>query len=131
MLAKDLHYRARGKPFYALHELADVIWQVRRFRDDLNEVYWMGEKNTLPPSQADIYRGALQTVSKLLQTAECDSSCFDEDVYLSALATLLGTIGQDIEVAKMQGVASGSGAVLDEIAKSTMQMKGLISRTRE
>ena len=134
MLAKDLHYCAGGKPFYAIHELADVIWQTRRFRDDLNEVYWMGEKSVVPPSQVDIFREAIKTA--VLAQVECNVKKppegelpAPEDGKLAALAYILGKTTGDIDVAKERGVSSGVCAVLDETAKFVLQSKGLVTRT--
>ena len=134
MLAKDLHYCAAGKPFYAIHELADVIWQTRRFRDDLNEVYWMGEKSVVPPPQIDIFREAIKIASRA--QVDCNVKApkegdlpTPEDGYLAALAYLLGKTTGDIDVAKRRGVTSGTCAVLDETAKFVLQTKGLVTRT--
>lgn len=59
MCAKDLHYRAKGKPFYGLHQLSDLVWQVEQETDDLIEIYFMGTRGVEPPRMDEVFAIAL------------------------------------------------------------------------
>ena len=39
MAAKDLHYHAKGEPFYGLHLLADMVADSEKFFDEIAEIY--------------------------------------------------------------------------------------------
>lgn len=122
MLAKDLHYRALGKAFYAIHQLSDLAWDATRAIDELIEVYYLGECKSDPPMMADIYEEAAKLVR---------GSCVlpDQDGLISALEARCAATEKAIEDARVLPLRSGTNAVLDEISKKVLVSEGLIHRT--
>ena len=132
MLAKDLHYRARGRAFYAIHLLADLVWEVRKSVDELLEVYYLGEKQTVPPLMAAYESHAAKTVESILGgvnvTADFSGE-YHEDQILQALIVACKETAELVEQAKAKPLRSGTNAVLDEISKKALQNAGLLGRT--
>ena len=132
MLAKDLHYRARGKAFYAIHLLSDLVWDVRRTVDELLEVYYLGEKQSVPPLMASYETYAAKTVSLILGDVNVTSDfsgIYGEDQLLQALVVACKETAELVEQAKTKPLRSGTNAVLDEISKKALQNSGLLGRT--
>ena len=134
MLAKDLHYRARGKAFYAIHLLSDLVWQCRSNVDELLEVYYLGERKSVPPLMAYFEAAASREVGIVLGNVNCanDGCEYGEDQLLSALVRFCTATVELVERAKSQlGVQlrSGTQAVLDDISKKALQSSGLLGRT--
>lgn len=131
MLAKDLHYRARGKAFYAIHLLADLVWESRREVDELLEVYYLGEMRTVPPLMCHFERSAAEKAGKTLLHANApgDNRSFSEDQILQALVNRCEAVAGCVEWAKSLALRSGTNAVLDEISKKALQNAGLLTRT--
>lgn len=125
MLSKDLHYRAKGKPFYGLHELADIIWGIGRASDEINEVYYMGEKQMDPPSRSDVAEAAVGGLGAFGN----DSDHYDEDALIKALTEKCVAVTASVEEAKKLNPSSGTAAVLDDISKRCLQATGLLRRT--
>ena len=124
-LVKDLHYRSQDEWFYALHTLADKIWQLTNPMDDLKEAYWLGWLNGLPPEEANIKLDASEYV-KTLGLAGQDGN--------RALVTAVSATAADgisvVEAAKaVTGLPGGVHAILDEISKAFLVAKGLCWRT--
>ena len=65
MVAKDLHYKAHGKPFLANHELADMVAEIEKHKDTINEIYYMGELQSNPPLSMVICGGGVEIVRGL------------------------------------------------------------------
>lgn len=133
MLAKDLHYRARGKAFYAIHLLSDLVWSARGEIDELLEVYYLGELKTTPPLMSVYHAYAVRTVRDILGndmnvTPDFDGE-FGEDQLLQALTVICNETAELVEAAKKLPLRSGSSAVLDEVSKKALQSAGLLSRT--
>ena len=132
MLAKDLHYRARGKSFYAIHQLADVLWQTSHALDELFEVYYLGERKSVPPLMCAFVGAAVSRTRAALMATGCtaDETSCGEDRLMEALAAVFRDTVSVVENAKKAAVFhSGTGAVLDEISKSALQGAGLLART--
>jgi len=119
MLAKDLHYRAKGRSFYGIHQLADLVKEIGDNADDLNEVYYMGEKGEEPPERSFVAAKAAELVGMV----------GGEEELLKALAEACANAASAVENTKKGGVASGTAAVLDEVSKKALQAKGLLART--
>lgn len=133
MLAKDLHYRARGKAFYAIHLLADLVWAARSEIDELLEVYYLGERKTPPPLMSAYQAYAVNVVRNLLDNGIGVTSDFDgefgEDQLLQALNIVCSETAELVEAAKKLPLRSGTSAVLDEVSKKALQNAGLLTRT--
>lgn len=128
MLSKDLHYRAKGKPFYGLHELSDKIWTIRHLSDELTEVFFLGEKGSVPPEQSAIAMKASLGLEHLGIRDFGGNN--DEDAILMALYQACQNCAKAVETAKASGsFKSGTNAVLDEISKLALLFGGLIART--
>jgi DNA-binding ferritin-like protein len=122
LVAKDLHYRAKGKPFYGIHQLADFVGEINRKADDINEVYYMGEKVEDPPERAYVAGKAAELVGK----------SGDEDALIKSLAEICQETASAVEVAKKDGtLPSGVHAILDDISKLALRAKGFMTRTME
>ena len=126
MLAKDLHYRAGGKSFYAIHLLSDMVWEVRHCRDELNEIYYLGEKGGVPPLQSKVYEAAVRLVN-----ADCASGiCASEEGLINLLRTTCLNLVDLIERAKKEvELKSGTIAVLDDISKKMLSSAGQLGRS--
>lgn len=126
MVAKDLHYRAKGKTFFAIHELADMIWEVRHFIDELIEVYYLGEKCTIPPLMEDICSKALAMANSI---GYASPTALKEDALLCRLQVRCEVVIKLVEEAKKLALRSGTQAVLDDISKKMLKSVGLLNRT--
>lgn len=124
MLAADLHYRAHGKPFYAIHKLSDIIWDVRRNFDELVEVYYLGERQSVPPPIGHICSKASELVK-----ADYAGEEPTEDRLIASLRRRCEDAAALVEDAKTLALRSGTNAVLDEISKAMLQDAGLLTRT--
>lgn len=124
LLAKDLHYRAFGKPFYGIHQLADLVGEISKDSDALNEVYYMGEKGENPPKRADVASKAAQIVS-----GRGTEAALQGDELINSLCAACTETAAAVERAKKPGVSSGTAAVLDGISQKALQAKGLLART--
>lgn len=125
MLAKDVHYRAKGGSFYANHELMDLVHETEWKFDDLSEVYYMGEKQSLPPMRAKVCAKAAEKVMAVYG----DTS---ELALTAALHTALLGLAGKVEIAKTsENPSSGVAAILDEISKDALKYAGLLKRRLE
>ena len=120
MLAADWHYNASGTPFYALHLLADKVagW-FNSLPDELIEVYYLGEKKSVPPTAGVITEAAL---------AEYNSA---EGASLPArLLTALGVLSAHAEeLARSGDFSIGTKSLLDSVSANAYRAIGLIERT--
>ena len=126
MIAKDLHYRAKGEQFYGLHELADRVSEIGGKRDELLESYWLGENQSVPPLMGNIMDEALDLYAMAVK-----EGAFAETLpILNALSNVLGELVTMIEKAKVEdAMKSGTVAILDDISKSSLIARGLVGRT--
>ena len=120
-LAKDMHYRSYDEWFYALHLLADKI-DFGNAEDDLKEAYYLGMKETLPPTEEEIHAAAVAkigvTKSKSnLELIEALHNACDNGLYM-------------IEEAKKEPTMfAGVHAILDGISQKLLVVKGLCWRS--
>lgn len=123
MVAKNMHYRCRGKEFYGLHLLADLVSEIADLGDDLIEVYFMGEMAGDPPLMEDMCRLALDT----------NVICPRNDMYyVGGLRTICLKTIDDVEKAKKDiEVKSGTQAILDNISQKCLVAVGLLQKTLE
>lgn len=123
MVAKDLHYKAHGKPFLANHELADMIAEIEKNKDTINEIYYMGEQQSNPPLSIVICGGAVEIVRSLYG----DNSAVTEEELIGYLHSLCQQVTEEVERVKGEGeVKSGTQAVLDEVSKDALQYAGFL-----
>lgn len=133
MAAKDLHYHAKGEPFYGIHLLADMLADSEKFFDEIAEIYFLGEKSEPPPDMRDIFGRALGI--NLDTNNEADRVNVEEygtenDLYLKRLIAACNLTIADVEKAKTaSGTLAGTQAVLDEISKTVLKGLGLLNRT--
>ena len=130
MLAKDFHYRAKGKAFYALHLLADLVYDATHLFDEINEVYYMGECASVPPLMASVSAKAAEMAAK--DRCGNGDTPVDEDACIPAalIARCKATAGA-VEECKSLAPKSGTAAVLDEISKKMLTASGLLARTEQ
>lgn len=124
MLAKDLHYSAEGKAFYSLHQLADLVWSVRKLTDDLIEVYYLGECAKDAPGMSELYRDACDLAD--LTGCKGGTKC---EMDIECLKVRCRAGAGCVEECKSIAPLSGTGAILDEISKMFLQSYGLLERT--
>lgn len=125
MVSKDLHYRAKGKPFYGTHLLADLVNKIGGHKDDLNEIFYLGDQAMPPPLQCYV-------AAKAIQIVEASGLNVDQDEtsIIDGLKSLCDALVQAIEtVKKMPNIKAGVQAVLDNISADALQGAGLLHRT--
>lgn len=123
MCAKDLHYRAKGKPFYGLHQLSDLVWQIEQDTDDIAEIYFMGDRQKEPPRMDEVFAMALA----LPIVYPADDRYFVGGLLNICLATM-NTI-EAIKKAFPDKIKSGVAAVLDKISEHCLLSIGLLDQT--
>ena len=122
-MAKDVHYRSNDEWFYALHLLADKI-DFGSAEDDIKEAYYLGETESLPPTEKEIAEGAakiaedVRTLSNRELVERMKSACEDA---LYAIE----------EVKRIPGLFAGTHAILDGVSQNLLVVKGLCWRTLE
>lgn len=123
MVAKDLHYKAHGKPFLANHELADMVAEIEKHKDTINEIYYMGELQSNPPLSVVICGGGVEIVRGLYG----EGMAVEEDTLIGDLHSLCQQVAEAVESVKEgMGIKSGTQAVLDEISKDALQCAGFL-----
>lgn len=121
MLAKDFHYRAKGKSFYGNHLFADLIWGIGKSQDDLNEIYYMGELQGNPPYRSEVATEAVKAIDAIPAMA-------NEDGYLEAMFTVANKLVGLVEQAKEKKTLSGTTAILDKVSQDALQVVGFLKR---
>lgn len=125
MVAKDLHYRAKGEAFYSEHLLADLGWQVERLTDDFIEVYYMGDKGWNPPTMNAIYGDAILEVPATVSVDEETTTEFWARRLLDVCEKLVAHVEEAKAILTSK---AGTQAALDEISKQALQVSGLLKR---
>lgn len=114
--AKDIHYTAKGEPFYGIHILMDKITDgIQEQIDDLKETYFLN-KGTIP-TNAEILQMALRLMPEITD---------DTIENIRSLSDLMG--GLDENLGEMDGFTCGVRSLLDDIARSIEKKKGLLQR---
>lgn len=120
-LAKDVHYRSNDQWFYALHLLADKV-DFGSAEDDLKEAYFLGQKESLPPTEKDIHENAIRRCP--------DVRSLDNEGLVRALYEVCANGLYAIEEAKREvGMMAGVHAILDGVSQHLLVIKGLCWRT--
>lgn len=118
--AKNLHYGAEGHGFYGLHLLADKI-DFGTSADDLKEAYYLGFKNELPPTMAELAQTALER-SK-------NASEGSDDTLIGSLLQACEDCLYAVEEAKREpGLPAGIHAIVDGVSQTMLTIKGLCWR---
>lgn len=122
MSAKDLHYRATGKPFYGEHLLADLSYGIEANTDDLIEVYFLGATGLTPPRMTDIYSKACA----IRVGYPMNNSYFEGGLFNICLKTarLVEQIKKDCP-----DLVAGVHAILDKISQECYTAIGLLDQT--
>ena len=122
MAAKDLHYRAKGKPFYGEHLLADLIYDVEHETDDLIEVYFLGATGIEPPRMAEICSQA----TMIPVNYSTDKLYFETGLMDICMKTahLVEKIKRDFP-----DLVAGVHAILDNISQRVYVGIGLLDKT--
>jgi DNA-binding ferritin-like protein len=122
MAAKNLHYRAKGKPFYGLHLLSDLVVQVEHDTDEIAEIYYLGERGIEPPKMEEV---CLKAATLPLTGDEGDK------YYISALLHITLETMHKVENIKKKysELKSGVVAVLDHVSQQCLLSIGLLDQT--
>ena len=114
--AKDIHYTAKGDPFYAVHLLADRVADgLDDFSDSIKETHYLGG-GELPPQSKDILRVAEAYIPVLTDTK-------------SDLTRLAGLISSTLEILGEVVIDNrADNALMDNIAQDLKLKLGLINR---
>ena len=121
MCAKDLHYRAKGKPFYGLHMLSDLIYQVEDDTDHIAEIYFMGDRGIEPPRMDEVFRMAIELPVVYPK---------NDQYFVGGLMDIcLKTMHLIEDIKKNYEVKSGVAAVLDKISEHCLLAIGLLDQT--
>lgn len=118
MLARDWHYNASGLSFYAEHLLADKVAEIGEHSDKLIETYYLGERETVPPSSGDISREALEIYARV--------NAPDIPEKLVAILKLLAAHAEELA---RTSISIGTKSLLDNLCADAYQYVGLIERT--
>lgn len=131
MAAKDLHYHAKGEPFYGLHLLADMVADSEKFFDEIAEIYYLGERGEPPPDMREIFsRAVSENLNAKLAIEDAQKFGTENDIYLKRLIAACGFVIGGVEKAKsITGNLAGTQAVLDEISKTILKDLGLLKRS--
>ena len=116
MLALDWHYTASGTSFYAQHLLADKVTEGFPL-DELIETYYLGEKRTTPPKQAEIMADAIKLAEKNNGSPALN------------VRELLKLASAHAEELARGNVSIGTKSLLDEVSQKCYVGIGLIERT--
>lgn len=121
--AKDIHYSARGESFYGIHLLMDrVAEDINGQIDSINEICYLG-KGHAAPSSKDIMKKAYENMPEFWSNTKEN---------MGELENLIGgTIENIIEMIEngSDNMTSPEASLLDDIAKTLMLKKGLITRS--
>lgn len=118
MLARDWHYNASGAAFYAQHLLADEVAKVGDSADEIAEVYYLGERGTVPPSAGEIATDAL-AVYNAAKGETCPAR----------LAAVLKLLAAHAEEVARGNISIGAKSLLDGVSAQCYKFVGLIERT--
>lgn len=118
MLARDWHYNASGLSFYAEHLLADKVAEIGDHSDKLIETYYLGERETVPPTAGDITREAVEIYGRA-----------DGDGIPSRLKSVLKLLAAHCEEIARTSISIGTKSLLDSLCADAYQYVGLIERT--
>lgn len=122
MCAKDVHYRCKGKSFYGLHQLADLIWDINRETDQIAEIYFMGERGIPPPRMHEVFARAV-SIPVLYPR--------NDKYFIGGLMNISLQTMHKIEAIKHNypDLKSGTVAVLDQISQQCLLNIGLLDQT--
>ena len=121
MVAKNMHYRSYDELFYALHLLADKV-DFGNTADDLKEAYYLGAKETLPPTEEEIRRLAVERIGETKGKTNRE--------LIEALKDACETGLYAIEEAKREpGLFAGVHAIVDGVSEKMLVVKGLCFRS--
>lgn len=122
MCAKDMHYRCKGKAFYGLHLLGDLIWQVADETDKIAEIYFMGERGITPPLMKEVCAHAVNI--KVMYPR-------NNKYFIGGLMSICLQTMHKIEAIKsgFPDLKSGTIAVLDQISQNCLLNIGLLDQT--
>lgn len=119
--AKDIHYNAKGESFYSTHLLMDRVADgIMEQIDQINEICFLGMGKPAPDSQ-NILKNAADDMPQIWNN--------DWENIEQLKNYIGGTIENILEIEQNNEVNSAEASLLDDIAKSLMQKKGLLLRT--
>lgn len=114
--AKDIHYTAKGDPFYAVHLLADRVADgLDEFSDSIKETHYLGG-GELPPQSKEVLRLAIAYIPVLTDTRD------DLTRLGSLISSTLEALGETM------GNGRADASLLDNIAQDLKLKLGLINR---
>ncbi len=121
MCAKDLHYRAKGKPFYGIHQLADLAYKIEEDTDHIAEIYFMGDRTKEPPTMIQVYEKAIHQSVWYPR---------NDKYYLGGLIDICRSTIHAIENIKSKHeLKAGVSAVIDSISENCLLTIGLLDQT--
>lgn len=123
-ICNDLHYKWRGHSFYGMHLLADRVRDFGSAEDDINEAYYLGFCNEIPPS--DVSNASLAT-AQYKKVVDENGGC-----PLKSLAAQFSYLAASVESAKrIEGLPAGIHAVLDNISQKALTYRFLATSSIE
>ena len=119
-IARDWHYQASGPSFYAQHLLADKVADgLESSLDEIREVYYLGEKRSIPPSAGEEMEAALAIYS----VAKGESLTLKLQNAVELVAAHAEELSRDAQI------SIGTKSLLDALSARCYQSAGLIERT--
>lgn len=120
-LVKDLHYRTNGEYSYAIHLLADRVFFGSN-EDDIKELYYLGYKAELPPTEEEIHKIASEEAKKFKVKGDVSNKELMQAV-IDASAAGVAVIE---DVKKEEEIPGGVHSVLDYVSEVMLRTKGLV-----
>lgn len=121
MFARDWHYNAKGRSFYAEHLLADLVLEKTDGCDALIEAYYLGDRRQVPPTQ-----GEITTLAQEYYATNCDAGGNERSVL-----KMLGIAQAHAEELSRGSVSNGIKSLLDGYSERLLSVIGLLERTLE
>lgn len=117
-LKKDMHYRTNDEFSYAIHLLADKI-DFGSLEDDLKEVYFLGFKSVLPPTEDIIHALTLDETSKHPKKET------NKELLQAVIDSSAAGIAIVEEAKKEEGLPGGVHSIYDGISMIFLRAKAL------
>jgi len=117
-LKKDMHYRTNDEFSYALHLLADKI-DFGDVEDDLKEVYFLGWKSELPPTEEVIHKATAT------ETETYTKKSTNRDLLQTIIDCASKGVGIVENVKKDATLPGGVQGLLDKVSETMLRAKAL------
>lgn len=120
-LTKDLHYRTNGEYSYAIHLLADRVY-FGSTEDNIKELYYLGHKAELPPTEEEIHKIACEEAKKF----RVKDDVSNKELLQAVIDASAAGVAVIEDAKKEDGLPGGVQAALDFASEVMLRTKGLV-----